>query len=148
MGALNAVTHELITVCNETYINADSVCELLYAISEKYAGMAVTAVLDNARCQKCRIVWELAARLNIELLYIPPYSPNLNLIERLWRFVKKKRLWSKCYDEFEQFKAVISDCLSEPDTHNTQRRAADAAHLEISDFQESSKIDGVEYILP
>ena len=116
---MNAVTHELITVCNETYINADSVCELLYAISEKYAGTAVTAVMDNARYQKCRIVRETAARLDIELLYIPPYSPNLNLIERLWKFVKKKCRRSKYYDEFEQFKAVISDCLSR--THTIHR---------------------------
>lgn len=119
LGALNGVTHELITVCNETYINAESVCELLYLISEKYVGISVTLVLDNARYQKCKMVWRVAEELNIELLYIPPYSPNLNLIERLWKFVKKKCLWSKYYAEFDHFKTAISDCLSQ--THTTYR---------------------------
>jgi len=51
-------------------------------------------VLDNARYQKCHLVQNLAATLNIELLFLPTYSPNLNLIERLWKFVKKKCLYS------------------------------------------------------
>ncbi len=42
-------------------------------------GVPVTLVLDNVRYQKCKLVWELAESLDIELLYIPPYSPNLNL---------------------------------------------------------------------
>lgn len=119
LGALNAVTHELITVRNETYINAESVCGLLYKISESCVDIPITIVLDNARYQKCRIVFELAGLLGIELLYIPPYSPNLNLIERLWKFVKKKCLWSKYYAGFEDFKTAINDCLRK--THTTCR---------------------------
>jgi transposase len=42
----------------------------------------ITLVLDNARYQKCKIVEELALFWSIELLYLPSYSPNLNLIER------------------------------------------------------------------
>lgn len=82
-------------------------------------GIPITLVLDNARYQKCRIVFELAERLQIELLYLPPYSPNLNLIERLWKFVKKKCLWSKYYAGFEEFKTAISECLNQ--THTTYR---------------------------
>ena len=52
----------------------------------------ITLILDNARYQKCNIVWALAESLKIELLYLPSYSPNLNLIERLWKFVKKQLL--------------------------------------------------------
>jgi transposase len=117
LGALNAVTHELLTVCNETYINAESVCGLLYKISESCVDIPITLVPDNARYQKCRVVSELAELLDIELLYIPPYSPNLNLIERLWTFVKKKCLRSKYYAGFDEFKTAISDCLSK--THTT-----------------------------
>jgi transposase len=54
-----------------------------------------------------------AKELNIELLYLPPYSPNLNLIERLWRFVKKQVLYSKYYDSFNTFRNSINTCLSE-----------------------------------
>ena len=59
---------------------------------------------------------DLAATLNIELLYLPSYSPNLNLIERLWKLVKKKCLYSKYYDDFELFKGAITDCLAQTDT--------------------------------
>lgn len=53
----------------------------------------------------------LAEALHIELLYLPPYSPNLNLIERLWKFVKRKCLYSSYYDNFQDFKAAITACL-------------------------------------
>lgn len=119
LGALNAVTHELVTVCNDSYINAKSVCDLLKLLAEQNIGVPITLVLDNARYQKCYFVRDYAASLNIELLFLPPYSPNLNLIERLWKFVKKKCLWSKYYSDFKQFKAAISDCLSQ--THTTYK---------------------------
>jgi len=119
LGALNAVTHELITVCNDTYINAESVCELLKNTADIYVGLPITLILDNAKYQKCKLVQELAASLNIELLYLPAYSPNLNIIERLWKFVKKKCLWSKYYADFQDFKAAITDCLNQ--THTTYK---------------------------
>jgi transposase len=120
LGALNVVTHELITVTNDTYINAQSFCNLLWCIARLNIGVSITLVLDNARYQKCKIVWELAKSLNIELLYLPPYSPNLNLIERLWKFVKKQCLYSKYYAEFKDFKNAITDCLNQSDTTHTQ----------------------------
>jgi len=63
-------------------------------VAVEYSGKPIHIVLDNARYQKCIIVRELAIELGIELHYIPPYSPNLNLIERLWKHVKS-RLRSK-----------------------------------------------------
>jgi transposase len=68
----------------------------------------ITIVCDNARYQKCKLVQELADTLKIELLYLPSYSPNLNLIERLWKLVKKQCLYSKYYPEFSEFKTAIS----------------------------------------
>ncbi len=88
LGALDAITHELVTITNETYINAQSVCDLLWKITRLNLETPITFILDNARYQKCTIVKNLAAQLNIELIFLPPYSPNLNLIERLWKFVK------------------------------------------------------------
>lgn len=58
----------------------------------------ITLVLDNARYQRCDLVQTLARSLRIELLYLPSYSPNLNLIERLWRFVKKECLAARCLE--------------------------------------------------
>jgi len=85
LGALNAITHELIMITNDKYIIAFSFCELLWDISCRYANSAIpiTLVLNNARYQKCKLVFYFAKLLDIELLYLPSYSPNLNLIERL-----------------------------------------------------------------
>jgi transposase len=51
--------------------------------------------------------------LGIELLYLPPYYPNLNLIERFWKWVKKKCLYGKSYEEFTDFKLAINNSLSQ-----------------------------------
>jgi transposase len=91
-GALDAVTHRLIRVTNRAYINAESVCELLRAVAAARVGLPITPVLDNARYQECEVVRGLARSLGIERLYLPSYSPNLNLIERVWRFVRKQSL--------------------------------------------------------
>lgn len=116
LGALNAITHELITVTNDAYINAESVCLLLEKIANLYVGIPISIFLDNARYQKCALVREKANSLKIELCFLPSYSPNLNLIERMWKFVKKKCLYSKYYEKFPDFKEAISKCLNETGT--------------------------------
>jgi transposase len=116
LAALNGITHELIMVTNDAYINAGCVCDLLRQIAAKTYAVPVTIILDNARYQRCRLVMELAASLNIELLFLPSYSPNLNLIERLWKFVKKQVLYGKYYDNFQSFTAAISNCLAQTNT--------------------------------
>ena len=113
LGALNAITHEVILVTNDSYITATQVCELLQKLANLGLTIPITLVLDNARYQKCKIVMDLAKSLDIELLYLPTYSPNLNLIERLWKFVKKKCLYAKYYENFAQFSSAISECLNE-----------------------------------
>jgi transposase len=116
LGAFDAVTHRLIRVTNQGYINAESVCTLLRSVAEATVGLPITLVLDNARYQKCALVQGLAESLGIELLYLPSYSPNLNLIERLWRFVRKQSLDSTYYEDFGKFTAAIDRCLDGLDT--------------------------------
>jgi transposase len=114
LGALNAVSHQLIQVSNHSYINAESVCLLLRAVAAAAApGIPLTLVLDNARYQKCALVADLAKQLGIELLYLPSYSPNLNLIERVWKFVKSECLRSTYYANYEDFTAAIQQCLDD-----------------------------------
>ena len=97
---------------------------IVYFVDAAHPGMPVTLVLDNARYQKCKLVWWLANSLNIEMLYLPSYSPNLNLIERLWKFVKKQVLYSKYYADFASFSAAIADCLAR--THTDHKAALDS----------------------
>ncbi len=111
LGAVNAVTKEIITVTNETYINAESICELLAKIASLGLTVPIVLILDNARYQKCKLVKERAEALGIELCYLPAYSPQLNLIERLWKFVRNECLYSKYYENFTDFTAAISTCI-------------------------------------
>ncbi len=113
LAALNAITYELTMVTNDTYVTAATFCDLLKQLADLNLTVPVTLILDNARYQKCKLVQELADSLGIELLYLPPYSPNLNLIERLWKFVKKEALYSKYYKNFSIFKSAIMEVLAE-----------------------------------
>ncbi len=118
LGALNPLTYEIITIVNETYINSQSVCELLMKIKTLNLTIPITLVLDNARYQRCQLVKNFAAALEIELLFLPSYSPNLNLIERFWKFVKKQCLYSKFYSQFNDFKKAISNCIENAHTEH------------------------------
>ena len=121
LGAINTVSKEIITVSNQTYINAESVCQLLIQLAELNLKIPLTLVLDNARYQKCALVRNCVEMLGIELLYLPAYSPHLNLIERFWKFVKKQCLYSKYYETFPEFKQAIEQCLEEANSTRQQK---------------------------
>lgn len=113
LGALDFSTKGILKVSNDTYITATEICEMLKLISNKFPNQEIHILLDNARYQKCQAVLTLAENLGITLDYIPPYSPNLNLIERLWKFIKGK-LRSEFYDDFNAFKSRIDSVIENP----------------------------------
>lgn len=113
LGALHATSRQLVSVTNDSYINAHSVVALLKKLAQQFTNAAITLVMDNARYQRCKFVMDQAHELGIELLFLPPYSPQLNLIERLWKFVKKKCLYSHYYENFKAFKEGITTCLTQ-----------------------------------
>jgi transposase len=113
LGALHATSRQLVTVTNDSYINSHSVVALLKQLAEQFTDVAITLVMDNARYQRCKFVMAQAQELGIELLFLPSYSPQLNLIERLWKFVKKKCLYSHYHEDFKAFKEAISNCLKQ-----------------------------------
>ncbi len=118
MAALDAVTHQVIRVTNDSYINAASVCQLIRQLATAGLPRPLTLVLDNARYQRCELVQSLARSLKVELLFLPSYSPNLNLIERLWKFVKKESLAAKQLPTYEAFTAAIDECLNDLHTRH------------------------------
>lgn len=122
LGALNLVTRKMETLINTTYINAETVAELLDQIAAKFKGLPIYVVLDNARYQHCDYVKQLAASLNITLVFLPPYSPNLNLIERVWRYIKKEVLATRYFDGAQKFHEAIRqsilDINANPKTRN------------------------------
>ncbi len=118
LGAWNAVKNELVSVTTDTVVNAETMCALLLKIAGLGLSGPIRFVLDNARYQHCDKVKSRAMELKIELVFLPSYSPNLNLIERLWRFVKKKALYARHYNNFDGFIGAINDCLNKVTTEH------------------------------
>jgi transposase len=111
LGAIDSHNHEIISVTTDGTVSAPLVTELLDKIRHLHPDVPITLILDNARYQRCKEVASHAASKDIELLYLPAYSPNLNLIERLWKLTKKKCLTNRHYRNFTDFRYAIDDCL-------------------------------------
>lgn len=115
LGAYNPIRGVVEFVSNNGYINSQSVCDLLWNLALLHPGKKIKIILDNAAYQRCHVVRDFALELGIELIFLPSYSPNLNLIERLWKFVKKKCLYNIFYNNFEAFSQAIDECLNQTD---------------------------------
>lgn len=112
LGAVETRDHDLVSIRTTESINAQKICELILEIDRRYPEEPITLVMDNARYQYNREVMQLAESLKIELLYLPTYSPNLNLIERVWRLVKSKCLRNRYYENFDKFKSAIDEFVT------------------------------------
>jgi transposase len=108
-GVIDINSLDVITRSSET-TNKDSICELLHAIRQKNPEeKRIYLVLDNAPYNRAKKVKHLARQLKIRIYYLPPYSPNLNPIERLWKFMKKKVLANMYYESFSDFKKSVME---------------------------------------
>lgn len=120
LAAMNYLSTEITLISNDCYINAHTVCDLLCLIKEKSNHLPIKIILDNAKYLRCEYVLNYAKELGIDLIFLPSYSPHLNLIERLWKFVKKKVLYSRYFTDFNQFKKAIHEVLDHLENYKTE----------------------------
>jgi transposase len=103
-GAINIETFESTTGFYDT-INAQAAIDLFTKIEAKHPDAdAIYIIVDNARYYRSCLLKEHVEGTKIKLIFLPPYSPNLNLIERYWKYFKKKVLNNRYYETFEEFK--------------------------------------------
>ena len=104
-GAMNAETFETTIIASESNINAESTIDLLKAVELLYPfASTIYMILDNAKYHFAGIVQEYVANSKIKLVFLPSYSPQLNLIERLWKVFKKHVINNKYYNKYSEFK--------------------------------------------
>jgi len=106
MGAYDPKNQETI-IKNYDTLNRESVIDFLRILRKRNGDIRLHIIWDNVPYQHASQVTDLARELNIHVVYLPPYSPNLNLIERYWGFLKKKVLRNQYYETFEEFKNAI-----------------------------------------
>lgn len=114
LGAYDPETHSFIHLSGEENCNAESVIRFLELIQNAYKEPSeIYLTVDNARYFHAKIVREwLAENPRINLWFLPPYAPNLNLIERFWRFAKEKLVKGKYYKEYKIFRAKAFQFLN------------------------------------
>jgi transposase len=110
IGALNPLLLKTTTLLMEGSCDREVIKVFLRQIRQDYPNAPkITVFLDNAGYNRAYDVQELAQELNITLSYLPPYAPNLNLIERLWKFFKKKVMKNTYYPSFQSFYQAIDN---------------------------------------
>ena len=120
-GAINIESLEM-TVIESSSINRESTLQLLQMLHEKYCrAREIVVILDNARYHYSAQIKEWVEKHSrIRLAYLPTYSPQLNLIERVWKFFKKKVLYNQYYPTLKRFRAASTEFFSKIDQHHAE----------------------------
>jgi len=108
-GAIDLTRLEPVVRFDET-IDADSTIALFRQLEAlNLAATWIYVICDNARYYRSKAVNQYLETSRIKLIFLPPYAPNLNLIERLWKFFKKKILYNHYYETFAEFRVACEE---------------------------------------
>ena len=98
---------ETVTAQYET-INGESIIDFMTKLRGQYGSKTVHLILDRSGYHRSMLVAEKAIELNIKLHFLPPYSPNLNPIERLWKVMNEKVRNNRFFKSSKDFKEAIN----------------------------------------
>ena len=108
-GAYN-IEEQKVIIEDADCINAQSTVSLLEKLLREQPLGIIYLILDNAKYYRSKLVKEFQKdNPRIQFVFLPPYSPNLNIIERLWKFFKKKLTYNSYYEKFAVFKYYCLD---------------------------------------
>jgi transposase len=132
LGAYCPLDREYIDWRGVANVNAQTLQQLIAEIRTRHPeAEQIILYLDNARYNHARLVSEYVTGTNVELIYLPPYAPNLNLIERLWRFAKDQVMNDTYYETFEEFVAAFEKVLSHLDQYADELATLMTENFEI-----------------
>lgn len=94
-------------------IGGEAVVDFLKELEEQSKASKIYVILDNGRANKNKLVQEYLKTSKIEAVYLPPYSPNLNAIERLWKVMRENVTYNKFYEKFAEFELAVRDFFTE-----------------------------------
>ncbi len=130
-GVINAETHQVVIRHDET-INAQSTVALFTMLEKKHRkAEKIYVIADNARYYRSKVVKAFLRNSRIKLIFLPPYSPNLNLIERLWKYFRKVVLYNRYYETFAEFKERAIAFFATIRKHKTALRTLLTDNFEI-----------------
>lgn len=134
LGCVDPFSLDIIQSHSMIYVDAEQTKSFLEKVRRESGDIPVSIVLDNARYQHCQAVKDKAAELGISLIFLPPYSPNLNIIERLWKYTRRHVLAGKYFDSPAKFHDTLRNFF-EVDYINHKPNLSSLLTLKFQSFE-------------
>lgn len=136
IGCVDPFSLDIIQSHSMVYVDAEQTKSFLEKVRLESGDIPVSIVLDNARYQHCQAVKDKAAELGINLIFLPPYSPNLNIIERLWKYTRRHVLAGKYFDSPVKFHEALRHFF-EVDFINHKQNLSSLLTLKFQSFEDA-----------
>lgn len=107
LGSMSVFTQEYKTV------DAEAMVDFFRGLEDSTTASKIYVILDNARANKNKKLDEFLKNSRIVPVYLPPYSPNLNAIERLWKIMKEAKIYNQYYESSVDFFQEIRSFFNE-----------------------------------
>ena len=130
-GAIDIESFEVLARSYDS-INQNTVCDFLIDLRLKHGSdEKITLILDNASYYTANSVKDMAKLLGIKLLFVPAYSPNLNLIERLWKFMRRKAIPNEYIESFNDWRNAIMGFFKKIKKYRPELKTLMAENFEL-----------------
>lgn len=143
-GTYNPITQTVCSMYNEGYVDADFMFDYLTWLRKvpyPNRDCPLHLVMDNARYQHCSYIKQTAEKLNIVLEFLPAYSPNLNLIERLWKYLKGELAHHYCATK-KEFEERVVALLKELPSKKHRKKLKKLLTFKFQQYKKSQILSG------